>query len=393
MNDQIVKISEELREDISEFTRKIIAIPSLSGKEGQVIRIIKQKMEKLGYKKIQIDKMGNLIGQIGDGEHILAFDGHADTVEVGNLDTWEYDPFKGKMENEIIYGRGACDQKGGVASLIYSGYILHEIGVPNDVTFLAVISVQEEVFEGLNWQYIVKEREIVPEAVVLTEPTSLKIANGQRGRVDLKVETSGLSSHGAAPDDGENAIYKMAPIIQEIEKLHKMLPYDPIFGKACVSVTDVRSTSPAVNAIADSATIHVDRRITSQDTLESVITEIKSLQSVKMSNARVYVPEYEYKSENFSYPIQAYYPSWIMEENHPLVQAAARTYKNLFDREAEFLHWYFSTNGAATKGIFDIPTLGFGPGYEKFAHTPEDQVPIEHLIKAMQFYASLAKDW
>ncbi len=392
MKDQITKLSEELQEDVSNFTREIIAIPSISGKEGQVIKLIKQKMEKLGYEKIQIDQMGNLIGQIGDGEKILAFDGHADTVEVGNPDTWDYDPFQGKRENEIIYGLGACDQKGGIAALVYSGYILNEIEIQKDRTFLAVVGVQEEVFEGLNWQFIVKENGIVPDVVVLTEPTSLKIANAQRGRIDIKIKTVGISSHGAAPDDGENAIYKITPIIQDIEKLHWRLPIDPIFGKACISVTDISSTSPAVNAIADSATIHVDRRLTSKDTLESVITEIKSLSSVKMTDAQVYVPEHEYKSKKFSYFIKAFYPSWIMEKNHPLIQTAAQIYQELFGKEAEFLQWHFSTNGAATKGIFDIPTIGFGPGYEKFAHTPDDQVPIEHLVKAMQFYAYLAKN-
>ncbi|MFX0087867.1 MAG: YgeY family selenium metabolism-linked hydrolase [Candidatus Hodarchaeota archaeon] len=393
MKDRILKLSEDLRDDITNFTREMIAIPSLSGKEDKVIRLIKQKMEKLGFEKVQNDKMGNLIGQIGDGKHILAFDGHADTVEVGSLEAWKYDPFEGKIEKEIIYGRGACDQKGGIASLIYSGYILQKIGIPKDTTFLIVVGVQEELFEGLNWQFIVKEMGILPDAVVLTEPTGLRIAIGQKGRIDLKIKTNGISSHGAAPDEGENAIYKIVPIIQDIQKLHKMLPSDPIFGKACISVTGVRSTSPAVNAIADSAIINVDRRLISQETLESVITEINSLSSIKMAKAQVYVPEYEYKSNKFTYPIKAYYPSWIMEKNHPFIQTAARTYQQLFGQEAEFLHWHFSTNGAATKGIFEIPTLGFGPGYEKFAHTTEDQVPIDHLIKAMQFYASLAKNW
>lgn len=393
MKQQITNYSEELRKDVIDFTREIIAIPSISGNESQVIKRIKQQMEKFEYKNVHIDKMGNLIGQIGDGDKILAFDGHADTVEIGNLETWKHDPFEGKIENEIIYGRGACDQKGGIASLIYSGLILQKIGVPKDLTFLVVVSIQEENYEGLNWQFIVKEKNIMPNAVVLTEPTSLKIANAQRGRVDLKIQTKGISSHGAIPDEGENAIYKIAPIIQEIEELHKTLPNDPTFGKACISVTDVRSTSPSINAIADTATIHVDRRLTYQDTLETVIAEIESLASVKKAKATVFVPEHEYQSENFSYPIKAYYPSWIMKEDHPFVQSARAAYNIQFDSEPNFVKWSFSTNGVATKGIFNIPTIGFGPGYEKYAHTPEDQVPVEHLIKAMQFYTSLAMNW
>lgn len=394
MKDQIEYIANDLKQEVIDFTREIIAIPSVTGNERHVIKRIQKEMGKIGYDSIQVDGMGNLMGRVGSGEKLIAIDGHVDTVEIGEKSSWKHDPFEGKLEDGIIYGRGACDQKGGVASTIYAGKILKEIGIPKKTTLLVVCSVQEEIYEGLNWRYIIQEDKIKPDIVVLTEPSSLNIAIGHRGRADIKVQTSGVSSHGAAPELGVNAIYKMAPIILDVEKMNSELPVDPTFGKGNITVTEIRSTSPSINATADSSEIHVDRRLTLKDTEESVVAEVKSFKSVKKGKAKVYIPEYKYKSNSgILYSIKAYYPSWIMEESHPLVQTAINAFKAQFDVKPKLSKWRFSTNGAATKGIFNIPTIGFGPGYEKYAHTTEDQVPVQHLIQAMAFYSSFVRLW
>ncbi|UCG01171.1 MAG: YgeY family selenium metabolism-linked hydrolase [Candidatus Heimdallarchaeota archaeon] len=394
MKTKIKNAAKSLKQTVTDFTRELIAIPSTTGNEVKVITRIKKEMEKIGYDDIQVDGMGNLLGKIGSGEKILAIDGHVDTVEVGDPQSWEYNPFKGKFEDGIIFGRGACDQKGGLASVIYTGNIIKETGIPEDITLYIVASVQEEIYEGLNWQYIIKEDKLIPDAVILSEPSNLNVAIGHRGRADVKIHATGISSHGAAPELGNNAIYKIAPIILDIEKMDSGLKVDPIFGKGNVSVTDICSTSPSINATADSSTIHIDRRLTSEDSEESVLNEIKSLDSVRRSKADVYVPEHKYQSKDgIIYPVKAYYPSWYMEESHPLVQIAIKTFEVQFDSSPELYYWRFSTNGVATKGIFNIPTIGFGPGDDKFAHTTEDQVPTEHLVKAMEFYSQFIKLW
>jgi putative selenium metabolism hydrolase len=223
LNDDIRELTNAIRSEITQFTREIIAIPSFSD-ETLVIDRVEREMKKIGFQHIKRDNMGNLRGSIGSGPELLVIDAHADTVEVGDKSGWRHDPFEGKLEEGIIYGRGACDQKGGLASALYTGKILQELGIPKKLTFMVVISVKEEVYEGLNWQYLVKEENVQPDAVILSEPSNLNIIIGQRGRVDLKVRTTGISSHGAPPDLGINAIYKIAPIILEIEELHEKLP-------------------------------------------------------------------------------------------------------------------------------------------------------------------------
>jgi putative selenium metabolism hydrolase len=393
MKEKIDQIAESLKEEVVTFLREMIAIPSMSGKEEAVIQRIKKEMEKIGYHNIRIDPLGNLLGIMGSGNRMIALDGHCDTVGIGNPDTWKLDPFKGDYRDNIIYGRGACDQKGGLAAAIYAGKILKEIGIPDNISLLVTASVLEEDFEGLCWQYILDEDKIRPEAVLLTEPSNLGIRIGQRGRMEMKVKTRGISCHGSAPERGENAIYKMAAIIRDIEQLNKELPIksQSLLGKGTVTVTDVRSSAPSLCAVPDSATLHLDRRLVEGETMDTSVKEISNLPSVsvKASDVQVTVPEYNIKSyTGLVYPVKAYYPMWLMERTHPLVQCAERAYQKQFSQEAEVGVWAFSTNGVVTKGWEDIPTIGFGPGKEEFAHTPYDQVSENSLVEAMKFYAA-----
>lgn len=394
MKEKIARLAQSLQPDLVKFLRDIIAIPSMSGKEEAVVQRMKEEMARLGYDSVTIDPLGNLLGRIGTGKRILAIDGHCDTVGIGNPDNWSIDPFKGDHKDGTIYGRGASDQKGGLASAIYAGRTIKEIGIPADTSVLVVASVLEEDFEGVCWQYIVQEEKLKPEAVLLTEPSRLRVCVGQRGRLEIKVKTSGISCHGSAPERGENAIYKMAPIIQEIERLNRRLANPSILGKGTVAVTDVRSTSPSLCAVADSTTIHLDRRTSVGETMETCVKEIADLESVKAVEAEVSVPEYRVKAyTGVVYPSKACYPPWVMEGGHPLVRCAERAYEDQFSKKGAVGVWTFSTNGVATKGLFDIPTIGFGPGKEEYAHTPYDQVDEADLVKAMQFYAAFAHEW
>ena len=389
MNEKIRSAAESLRDDITTFLREIIAIPSLCGNEGPVIERLRKAMEDFGYDEVRVDGFGNLLGRIGNGKKLVAIDGHAETVDVGNPDNWEVDPFEGALRDDVIYGRGATDQKSGLVSAIFAGKILMELGMPDDVSVLVVASVYEEDLEGLCWRYIIEEEGIVPDAVVLTEPTNLKICRGQRGRLEIKVKTQGLSCHGSAPDLGVNAVYKMAPIIKEVEDLHRRLEGNSILGKGSVTIADVRSTAPSLCAVADSCTIHLDRRLTEGETLETAVQEIRNLPSVKASGAEVSVPKYDAKTHTgLVYPSDAYFPAWVLGRSHPLVQTAEEAFDGQFGEKAEVGVWQFSTNGVSTKGIHDIPSIGFGPAIEEHAHTPQDQVKVDDLVQAMAFYAA-----
>lgn len=394
LRERILQLADSNRDRMIELLRDVISFPSTSGSEGAVIERLQQEMMAVGYDDVRIDPLGNLIGRIGSGDRLVAVDGHCDTVGIGNLDNWDMDPFKGDYRDGFVYGRGAADQKGGLVSALYAGIILKEIGLPADASVLVVASVLEEDFEGLCWKYIIEESGIVPRVVILTEPTDLEIKIGQRGRMEIRVETHGVSCHGSAPERGDNAIYKVVPIVLEIAKLNGQLPSKPPLGKGTVTVTDIKSKAPSLCAVPDHAQIHLDRRLTVGETLDTAVQEVLCLESVSDSKASVTVPEYEIQSyTGLAYPVRAYYSMWLMQASDPEVQTAAATHSKLFGAESTLGVWRFSTNGVVTKGVFDIPTIGFGPGSEALAHAPNERVRDGDLVKAAAFYAAYVLDY
>ena len=383
-----------IKPDLVEFMQDIIRIPSLSSQEGAVIERIEKEMIDVGYDEVTVDPMGNLLGRIGSGRKVIAFDGHVDIVDVGDPALWERDPYSADIEDDILYGRGASDMKGGVASSVYAGAIIKRRGIPDNVTFYATATIQEEDCDGLCWQYIVNEDGLRPDLVVITEPTSMRVYHGHRGRMEMEVSTAGISCHGSAPERGDNAVYKMAAIIADIERLNERLePREPL-GKGTVTISEIRSTSPSLCAVADGCTIHLDRRLTIGETEESSVAEILALPSVAAAGATVRVLEYAVPSyTGLTYPTRKYYPTWQTPEDAPPMQAAIRAFRAAFGRDPEIGHWTFSTNGVATAGMHDIPTIGLGPGHERFAHAPNEQTEVDHLVGAAAYYTALVDEF
>ena len=386
---EILSAAQKNERAVVKFLRDLIAIRSLSAQEERVIARIREEMEACGYDEVMVDGMGNILGRIGRGKHVIAFDAHVDTVDVGNPANWSVDPFTGAEKDGVIYGRGACDMKGALASIVHGGKLIRQLGLEDEFTLYVVGSVQEEDCDGLCWQYIINEDRIRPEAVVIAEPTNLGVYRGHRGRMEIEVRTKGVSCHGSAPERGVNAIYKMAPIVQDIEKLNDRLGGEPFLGKGTVTIAEIRSTSPSLCAVADSSTIHLDRRLAATDTRESALREIRELSSVRDAGATVAVLNYSVPSwRGLTYATRKYYPTWLLPENHPLLGAGVGNFEALFGASPLVGRWVFSTNGVAVMGMHGIPCIGFGPGNEVHAHMATEQIPVEHLVKATAWYAA-----
>ncbi len=369
------------------FLRDLIAIPAESGHEGPVIQRIRQEMERVPFDEIRIDGMGNILGRIGSGKHVLMMDSHTDTVGIGDRREWQWDPYTGKVEGGYIYGRGACDQRAGMASMVSAARLIKSFGLLGDYTLWVVGSVHEEDCEGLSWIYILKEDGIAPELVLITEPSSLTVCRGQRGRLEVEVHLRGRSCHASAPERGDNPIYRMMSLVREVEALNTRLRDDPFLGKGTISVTQIRSVSPSLCAVPATCSIHLDCRLTTGETKESVLAEIQALPGAK--DAEIEIPRYEQPSyTGLLYPMEKYYPTWVVEENHLGVQAAVETCKQLTGSPPKVDKWTFSTNGVGTMGTCAVPTIGYGPGDEADAHTAGERVAIDHLVQAAQFYAA-----
>lgn len=387
MYKKIKNLSEQFGYDTINNLSRLVQIKSLSCHEQEVTKELKKQMELSGADEVFIDGLGNVIGRIGNGPRILAIDGHIDTVDTGNMDNWDSDPFSGKVANGCVYGRGSVDQKGGVASMVTAIRIIKEIGCPKDMTVYFVGTVLEEDCDGLCWKYIIEEDKIRPDVVILTEPTNLNIYRGHRGRMELQITFRGISSHGSAPERGRNAIYAASRVALGIEKLNERLSSDEFLGKGSVTISEFKSGAPSLCAVADYARLHIDRRLTWGETEDSAISELKTL--TDGTEAYIEVPVYEETAfTGKKYGMKKYYPTWKLDESHPAVMNGIKAFEGLYDRKPTVDKWTFSTNGVTINGHYHIPVIGFGPGNEEMAHSPNEKVPVNDLVVASAFYAA-----
>ena len=387
--ENVLQLAEKYRDYTSENLSRLVRIKSLSAGEKAMAAELMRQMAAAGFDDVRLDGLGSVHGRVGHGQRLIAVDAHIDTVDQGNLDNWGDDPFSGRIAGGSVHGRGSVDQKGGAAAMVTAGRILKELGLRNGVSVLFTGTVMEEDCDGLCWKYIIEEEKIRPELVILTEPTALGIYRGHRGRMEIRVGFQGLSAHGSAPERGKNAIYMAARACLEFEKLNERLRHDDFLGKGSITVSEFVSGSPSLCAVADSARLHLDRRLTAGETRETALAEVREL--VASMPAAVEVLQYREKAyTGLVYGMEKYYPTWKLEPGHPAVRHGQEVFHALFAREPRVDKWTFSTNGVAITGMHNIPCIGFGPGDEVGAHAPNEKVPIDDLVKAAAFYALYA---
>ena len=426
---QIKEAAQKYEADMTRFLRDIVKFPGESCDEKAHIDRIAEEMRKLDFDKVEIDLQGNVLGYMGTGKTLIGYDAHIDTVGIGNIDNWEFDPYEGFESETEIGGRGTSDQCGGIVSAVYGARIMKDLGLLSDkYTVLVTGTVQEEDCDGLCWQYIINEDKVRPEFVVSTEPTDGGIYRGQRGRMEIRVDVMGVSCHGSAPERGDNAIYKMADILQEIRALNendadektsikglvKMLDekYNPewkearFLGQGTVTVSQIFYTSPSRCAVADSCAVSLDRRMTAGETWESCLDEIRGLPSVQKYGDDVEVSMYNYDRPSYTgcvYPIECYFPTWVIPEDHKVTKALEAAYKGLYgdkrlgneETAPSRINrpltdkWTFSTNGVSIMGRNGIPCIGFGPGAEAQAHAPNEKTWKDDLVRCAAVYAAL----
>ena len=277
-------------------------------------------------------------------------------------------PTRATRTISVIYGRGGSDQEGGMASATYGAKIMKDLGlIPAGYKIMVVGSVQEEDCDGMCWQYIVNKyfpangiKKEQVEFVISTEPTDGGIYRGHRGRMEIRVDVKGVSCHGSAPERGDNAIYKMADILQEVRALNEngdgrlqrdqgpcedagsrsttpSITRTPSFlGRGTCTTSQIFYTSPSRCAVADSCSISIDRRMTAGETWDSCLEEIRQLPSVKKYGDDVKVSMYMYDRPSWTgevYETECYFPTWINKENAAHVQALVDAHHALYGEE------------------------------------------------------------
>ena len=382
--------------NVIELTQRLVAAPSHEGVgEEAAGEVARTALVALGYQDVTLDFAGNVTGRMpGSGERTgtIVFDGHLDTVGVGDPSAWASDPFEAFERDGRLYGRGTADMKGAIAAMIVGIAALRDDPAACDVVVSA--SVAEELVEGVAFGYVLDR--YPAKAVVIGESTNLALARAQRGRAEVLVETLGVPAHSSTPHLGVNAVKSMATLVTLLSGLP--MPRDPLLGPAVLEVTDILSHPyPGLSVVPERCRATFDRRTLVDELAEDVLAEVQSLidalavddpslravASIAVDRFLTYTG-FEIVAPNFA-------PAWKMADDSPIVELgiSGLTHAGLLP---VLSHYSFCTNGSESAGRRGIPTVGFGPGEETQAHRIDESVELAQLHAAVAGYELLARE-
>lgn len=377
---------EKDKESIVQFLKEFIAIESVTYHEGEAIKFLADKMKEFSFDEVRIDKVGNVIGRVGHGKTVLIYDAHIDTVQPGEISEWGFNPLEAKVENGIIHGRGAVDDKGCLTGITYAGKAIKALGLEADFTLWISGSISEEDVEGSCVEAMMKESpDIKPDFVLVAEASESRLVRGHKGRALLKITVPGKCAHASTAWRGENALIKALPIIDSIDKFNDFAE-DEFLGKGTIEVTNVDCKTPSLNTIPGEVTIICDRRISCGESIEDLLHEVKPFID-KVAGAVVQV-DTEIVTTYSGYKLTCvdYFPSWVIPEEHKIVTSGIDAFKAVFNKNPIVGKWDFCTNATHLCGRTGIPSLGFGPGDGSLCHSNEDKISIKELVDAIKFY-------
>lgn len=396
-----------IQNDLVRFTQEIIQVPSITGTEGDLAKVVLAKLQEIGVDEAWIDGIGNVVGVLrgsGKGPNVM-LNTHLDIVPAGRRENWgDHDPFAAEIDNEDrIFGRGAVDIKGGTAAHMYTMKLLKEIRdelgqpLPGDVIFSAV--VYEEAAECFGAEYLCEttlpEHNLTFDVCYLAEPSHGVVTLGHRGKVEIVVTTKGETAHSSTPWAGVNALELMVPVLDNVfNVMPQTFGTHPELGKASITVTNLICRPGGLSIIPDECEISLDRRYLPGETLFSILKEFEALfveikKKMPRFEASVKVRTFHEKSyTGIEKDVQKHHAVWVTPEDHLYVQKTIKALKTL-GQPAATGYWKFGTDGSYSAGIKGIPTIGYQWGEESLAHTPIEHISIQQLVDTTEGYVGI----
>ncbi|MCW5850388.1 MAG: M20/M25/M40 family metallo-hydrolase [Anaerolineae bacterium] len=374
-----VQLTDQHWDDLVLFTQRLVQTPSLPGEEGQVAALVQAEMERLGYDEVRVDQAGNVVGTMrgaGDGSSLL-LNTHMDHVAVGDPARWPHRPFGAEIHDDAIWGRATVDIKGPLAAQVYAVAALKQAGYrfPADVHVAAV--VMEEV-GGLGTIMLLEW--LRADIALIGEPSNLRLARGHRGRVELHATVHGRAAHASVPHLAVNPHYSLARFLGQLASLPMVEEGE--FGASSVAPTLYSTDNTSANVIPQEATVVLDYRNVPSDTPERVQARLNdALQSCLDPEARgeVVIAERPLKAyTGYEHVLPAIFPSFVTPADHPAVRAGQVALAQTLDEVGPVMIWRFATDGGHTAAV-GIPTIGFGPGDDRLAHTVMEHLPLAQL--------------
>lgn len=386
-----LKINNLTNKRLIEKCQEMIRTPGESGKEKQVAYLLKKIMEEMHYDQVWIDDWGNVIGKIaGQGTFNLLFQGHIDTVGVENKSSWQYPPYGGVIRNGNLYGRGSSDMKSALTAMVIAGAEFVSCNEELRGNLFVAGVVNEEIFEGVAQGRVLDQ--VNPNLVILGESSGLKLCTGQKGRAEIQIITYGKSAHSANPDEGINAVRNMLRLLNVLENIY--LPLDDSMGKAILELTDIHSSPyPGRSVIPAKCMATFDRRLLPGETEDQVIYPIQSeIEKLMQQDGKFTAEAKIVEAQSQCYTgkkilAKRFFPGWIFNKEERFIQIALETLKKKGFSD-QISHYAFCTDGSQSAGVRKIPTIGFGPSYEKLAHIRDEYIEIAQIIVAYQAYTA-----
>ena len=382
-------------ENALSFAQDLIRIPSPPGGEAEVAERVRREMEELGLDDVRIDSAGNVVGAVAGiaaGPTVM-LSSHLDVVAEGDPEEWEHPPFSGAVDRGFLHGRGAMDIKGPLAIQTYGAAAVRGRS-PGDVV------VAHTVFEergGLGMKLLLESGEVVPQAVVIGEATHGDICTGHRGRGEVEIRIRGAAGHASAPERAHNALDLVPAVLSAVRDLASRQPSDPTLGPATVVATSVDVAPVSRNVIPDRATVAVDWRLLPGQVAEALLSDVRQAIDARVGDPpeglsfTVGLAEEEQATFTGRVQTQALFtPGFLMDAEDSIVRAAAGAVGRRGGAgHAMIRPWTFATDGGWTSGVFGIPTLGFAPGEERFAHTNRERLDLDEARWALGRHPSL----
>ena len=377
------KIKEE---DITNLAQKLIRIPSdeIAG-EQEVCEYLSDILKSLGMKvRLQevLPKRPNIIAEVlgGNNGKSIMFNGHIDTVPIGNIEKWNTDPYKAIIKDNKLFGRGATDMKGSIASMIIAiKYIMNNVENFNGKIIFTGVMAEETT--GLGTQKVVEEK-IKTDMAIVGEPSDEKIYRAHKGTLWFNIFTYGKLEHSSESDTkSNNAIINMMKLIEEINKISKELEgkNNSLVGHPSINVGLIEGGTKQ-NMIADSCKVSIDRRILPEEEPNEILDELR----VRFDNLRLIDNRLKFNIEK-----DTVREAVEVSESEPIVQEVKRAVNKILNINPIVSGMKATTDMSILVNQGNIPSVIYGPGFIKQAHTIDEFIEVERLVESSQVYAEV----
>jgi succinyl-diaminopimelate desuccinylase len=371
------------------FAQDLIRIPGGPGEEGGVAARVREEMEALGFDDVWIDGAGNVIGRVRGTvrQPAVMLSSHLDVVDVGDPAAWERDPFSGDIADGWLHGRGAMDIKGPLAVQTHAAATFLASRPPADL-FVAHTVLEER--GGWGMAYLLESGAVQPAAVIIGEATNGDICIGHRGRAEIIIQIEGVAGHASAPERARNPLAALPGVLPAIDRLASSLGSDPLLGRSTLVPTAIETMPASRNVIPDRARIVLDWRVLPDITADAAVAlvddAVRGMVPAPLHVSVAFASERQRTWTGLERDRQLFTPGFQLPAGHPIAGAAVAAVLAATGVRPVLRPWTFATDGGHTCGVHGIPTLGYAPGEERFAHTSRERLRVVDAERVFSCY-------